>query len=504
MSLDLTGGLLVSFLLDELRPVFARHPRYRDNAGETFQTYANLIQFRDVSVTVGNLRGDGARMSPDYYMATQWARALYVQVNGKPGTFIEWMQEIDPTLQTPVAGMYLLAVDQIDPKSRAVRFITTSVRTLTGSVKNADGCVIAVDPAIPLALVQPTDPSVQLERAGTKMWLTQYVAALTLIRTDTGATLAPGVDWWLERTVTLPLGTTVGGAEYFALPAELVNLRLLNGSTPLVSSWVITGDGRILLATATAPGLVLSATGLMRVDPRTSPLIHPENLLPVTLNPNETLTASSIAYWTPGGGYTTADTVTVDGAIYIKDLLTPGDDLYWEACTGNPQVYVTANKMELTTALIPGLRIAIGDMVDVGDQACVLVSPSATEVYKIYGGKDTISFDLTIKTNDLATSSELATLARSFLVAKGRNRMESAGVTIHTVSYAYQGGERDASGTAVSHAVTLSVTAQADWEFLEPIVSSIGAIGLDLEIVPGQVAAVASSAGRSQFVTSYF
>ena len=29
-------------------------------------------------------------------------------------------------------------------------------------------------------------------------------------------------------------------------------------------------------------------------------------------------------------------------------------------------------------------------------------------------------------------------------------------------------------------------------------------LGVDLEIVPGQVAAVASSAGRSQFVTSYF
>jgi hypothetical protein len=507
MSLDLTGGLIVSFLLDELRPVLARHPRYRENAGETFQTFANTIMFRDVSATIGNLRGDSSRLSPDYFLATAWGRALLAQVNGKPGSFIEWLQEIDPTKQTPAPGMYLLAVASVNEQTRQLQLISTYARTLAGKVESADGTVIAVDPAIPLALVQPTDSSIPLVKAGTRMWLTQYAASISLVRSDTGGALAPGVDWWLERTVTLPLGVTTGAAQYFLRPDGLADLQVLDGNGQVLIhgiNWNFTGDGRIRLQPGALAGQTYSARGLMRVDPRSNPLVHPENCLPITLATGETLTPGSVHYQLPAGSFVYADTVTDSGGnIYSKYLLTPGDDLSWEAYTATPQVYVNASKMAMSAEVIPGLNLAFGDMAEAGDQCSILVNPEDSETYHIYGGKDSLSFDLSIKTNDLNTSSELANLARSYLLVKGRNRMEAAGITIHAASYAYAGEQRDASGTAVSHSVVLNVIAQADWEHYEPIISGVAAIDLDLVVTEGKASPL-TKAGRTQFISSYF
>ena len=507
MSLDLTGGLIVSFLLDELRPVLGRHPRYRDNDGQTFQTFSNLIQYRDVSATIGNLRGTTTRLSPDLYLGTAWARALVAQTNGKPGTFIEWLQEIDPTQATPVAGMYLLAVDQVDEQARQARFIYTHVRTLSGSVENADGTVIVVNPAIPLALVQPTDDTIQLTKAGTKMWLNHYTASISLVRSDTSAALLPGVDWWLERTVTLPLGTTRGGAQYLLRPDGISSLALLNASGQVLSrgaDWNYTGDGRLLLAPHTPAGQVYSARGLMRLDPRTNPLIHPENTLPITLAVDETLAAGTLAYCTPSGNYTEADTITVGGSPVLQQLLTPGDDLRWEACTNIPQTYVSVGIGAMTTTLIPGLNLAVGRTLEVGDQCAILVHPNPAEAYQIYGGKDNLSFDLTIKSNDLTTSSELANLARGYLLVQGRDRMESAGITMFDSSYSYGGEQRDASGTAVSHSVVLSFNLAADWELYAPIITSISAVDINLEVTMGTVTPMVVAGARTPFIASYF
>ena len=181
MGMDLTGGLLVSFLMSELQPVLARHPRYRTNDGETYQVFSNLIMFRDVSVTIGNLRGESTRLSPDYFVGTSLGRAVVAQIEGHAGSFIEWIQEIDPTLQTPAPGMYLLAVAGVDEATRQVRFVQEFSRSAYGAIENADGSTIVVRPEIPLNLVQATDPTVQFERAGTRMWLTRFTPTLDLM-----------------------------------------------------------------------------------------------------------------------------------------------------------------------------------------------------------------------------------------------------------------------------------------------------------------------------------
>ena len=508
MSLDLTGALLVSFILSELKPVLARHPRFRASGGEAFETFANLVMARDVSVTIGNLRGESTRLSPDYFLGTAVGRALVAQLDGKPGSFVEWLQEVDPSRVLPAPGMYYLGVDTVDEQTRDVRFVTQALRTASGSVTNADGTVVGVNPEIPLHLVQATDSAIQFERAGSRMWLLYYTEALELTRTDTGAALEPGVDWWLERTVRIPLAVTRGGAQLVQSPSGIINLTILDGAgVPLRKGvdWRYVNGGHISLSAWTAPGEELTAVGMSRVDPREAPLVHPENKIGLDLTTGETLQEDSLLYWTPVGSFLPSDVVTgSDGSIYIKYLLAPGDDLRWEAQAGTVQAYASAKKMEMTTQLVPGLNLALGDLVEVGDQCCILVTQDVSDVYKIYGGKDNVSFDLTVKTNDLNTSSELAGLVKRYLLVEGRNRMESAGVTIFSAPTSYQGSDKDASGTSASHSVVLSVSAAADWEYYEPIINRITAVGLDLVVTEGIPKPKAGLSGRTAFVTSYF
>ena len=87
---------------------------------------------------------------------------------------------------------------------------------------------------------------------------------------------------------------------------------------------------------------------------------------------------------------------------------------------------------------------------------------------------------------------------------QGRDRMESAGITVFSVGYGYGGEQRDASGTAVSHPVVLNVTLAADWETYDPVLSSIAWIDLDLEVSEATPRSLFKAADRTPFITSYF
>lgn len=508
MSLDLTGGLLISFVLDEIRPVLARHPRYKDNDGEAFQTFANMVMFRDVSVTLGGLRGDATRYSPDNYLGTSTGRAMVARLDGKPGTFIEWAREVDPSGLSPAPGMCLLHVDSINEQTREVRFITQALRTIQGSVTEADGTVIVVDPRIPIWLVQPSDPAVEVEKAGTVLWVLDFVETLDLIRSDTGELLTPGVDWKIRRTLTYPLGVTTGAAQAFEAPEHLENLTVLSSSGRALRQgvdWGFDNSGRIEAPRWTPSGETWSVRGIGTLDPRSTPLVHPENRLNIVVGAGETLQDGSIHGSTPEGDFQADGLVQAQGGgLYLRRLLAPGDRMEWTAQASTPQTFVTARKMEMTTELVPGMNVAIGDAVTPEDQCCIVVTEEPAPVYRIFGGKDGIGFDLTVKSNDLSTTTELASMLRRHLMIEGRDRMEAAGVNIQTVSYSYQGEQRDPSGTAMSHSGVLNVTLSADWELHLPIVDRVKAIGLDFVVTEGFVKPTAAVAGRTQFITSYY
>lgn len=329
------------------------------------------------------------------------------------------------------------------------------------------------------------------------------------MRSDTGATLAPGLDWWVERTVTHPLvAATMGGRQVLDLTAPLFNVDVLDedGNTLRKGQdWQFTDGGAIQLAPWTPAGKAYSIRGIDRVNPVTSFLVHPENKVTVTVTAPEVLVEDSTIYWTSEGTYALADTVIgPDGQRYLKNLLLPGTELRWEAQVAHPQVYSNAKKMEMTAALVPGVNLALGDMVEAGDRICVLVMEDEGDTYRIFGGKDNVSLEITIKSNDLSTSSELATLVKRYLLVEGRNRLESAGISVFSAPFSYQGDVRDASGTTTTHSVSLSVSLAADWEYYEPIVNRITAIDLDLVVVDAIVTPYVQAAGRTAFVSSYY
>lgn len=513
MSTDLTGGALVSFILSELRPVVARHPRFRANAGTTLAGFSNLIAYNDLSLTVTNVRANGDLQSPDAFVATLMGRAVHARLEDKPGAFIEWARETDPSGVTPEAGVYYFAVDAVNEATREVRLVLERYRWMEGSASGT-GTIIFLHPSIPMEDVRPQDPAAQVVQRGGKLVLLNYVQELVLLRD--GAPLRPGIDWWVEVEESHVLvGDAPGGAmQGLMVPPGWTTLQLLDQDDYTLRQgidWRLEREAFVWLAPWTLPGSTIRAVGSWRRTPGPGcPVAAPENFLSPVVSPGEEAVPSQCSYSLTRGDFGSDDLLWLpDGRVVLKQLLEPGDRLRWEIRTKQPQVYLSAKKLALNPNLLPGLAVAIGDQVEVGDAAALIVFPQRCETYDVYGAKDGVSFDIVIKSNDLTTSSELASLVRSYLMVEGRNSLESAGMTVQRVAPSYQGDAKDASGTSSTHTVTLAVSGLADWEIHRPLINRVDDIDVmgvrALSTYPGKptVPSRAVAFGASRFSPAY-
>ena len=476
MGADLVGGALVSFVLAELRPVISRHPRFRGNAGTTLAGYSNLITYNDLSLTVTNIRGEGNQQSPDAFVTTLMGRAVHARLQDKPGAFIEWVREYDPSGAAPDAGIYYFEVDSVSEATRDVRLVLERYRWLEGSA-TGEGTTIRVAHPLQVSDITSQDPAVEMRVVGDHLILLSYVEDLTLLHR--GVVLTPGVDWWLEGNESHTLvGSTPGGAmSGIPLPSGWSSLSIMDQDDFALRQgvdWGLEPTGTSIWLAAWIPqGATIRAQGSWRRIPGPGvSIVDPENLLGVTVPQGETLAQGF--YSLIRGDFGIEDvTVTPTGQLVLKHLMEPGDRLRWELRTRFPQVYIPAKKLALNPGLVPGLSVAVGDLVEVGDAAALLVFPQRCETYAVFGAKDSVSFDIIIKSNDLTTTSELASLVKDYLVVDGRDHLEAAGLSVQRVSPSYQGDARDASGTASTHSVTLSVSGLADWEVHRPLINRV-------------------------------
>jgi hypothetical protein len=356
-----------------------------------------------------------------------------------------------------------------------------------------------------------------------------YSAAVPLA----GQSLTPLTDFWYQRTVSAVIvQRTVSGSQLANIPSPYISVTLTDQDgydlRPGID-YVFQGPQWVNLSQYTPAGSTITANMVVKVNPVNAVGIMPENYLQVNLGPNETLAPGQVFINTPAGSFTNP-IPQVNGSLLIPQLLQPGDFLRWEVRIDSGEVKASAKKWEInnlsqvdpntityarvdeqgnvlaqpisasfvqnadpseltnvvqTSAgqpllingqqqpILPGLRLAIGDNVVVGDQCAIIVSPELTETYEVFGSKENLSFTLEVKANDLQTSSDLAEMIKRELLIMRRIDTEADGLTIFETNRSFTGQARDTSATAPTYVNTVTVSAAADWKVYIPLVTRL-------------------------------
>lgn len=346
-----------------------------------------------------------------------------------------------------------------------------------------------------------------------------------------GTRLTPLTDFWYERPESAVIAqTTVAGSQLCEIPSPYLSVTFADQTGYELRQGIdftFQGPQWIVLSSYTPAGATISANMVVKVNPYNSIGIMPENYLQVNLESGETLAPNQVFIHTPAGTFTNP-VVNADGTLTIPQLLQPGDWLRWEVRVNSGQMKAIAKKWEISnlvqvdpntiqyakadaegklhpvsssfvanadpselkgvvqttagtplivnglqTSILPGLRLAIGDNVVVGDQCAVIVSPALTETYEVFGSKENLSFVLEVKANDLQTASDIGEMIKREMLVLRRINTEADGLTIFEMTRGYVGQARDSSATAPSYVYTLQVTASADWKVYVPLVTRL-------------------------------
>jgi hypothetical protein len=497
--LDLTGANLISYIIRVAQDIAFRNPRFKSTLGTVTFATNNAVNFGDTQVLVKSVTTSGNRLSPDYFMCTRHGQAILTKVEDKDGQFVEFVSEITPSF-TLDPGVYYFNVDSVDEQTQQVGLTIKKYKWRQGKITNAFGSNIYFSPQVlnnlalagqTVANLVPSDSSnpgntfvvgTNYNTYGTYMTLLTAIQSIVITNNVTHIALAPNTDYWAVRSQSSVLvQSTKGGQELANLPANIDS----NSSIVLTDQtgyqlrpnidYNFYGTGWIQLSQWTPIGSTITLTANFRVDvsaPFAS--VNPENVLPVILLPGETLVPDEVFLSMGLGDGRTMVTITPSAAgnIQLPVLLPPGGYAFWEVRIDTGATFsVIAHKEQLNGAIIPGLWIAIGDRVIVNDQVAIMISPTITETYQVYGSKENLSFTLDVKANDLQTASDLSEMLKQELLVWRRTNMSADGVEIFEVSRDYIGEQRDPSATAPRYVYSLKIEASADWKVFVPLVT---------------------------------
>src|SRR5271157_80447 len=514
--LDLTGGNLVAYLRRIIEDAVNRSPRFRRSLGEVTHQFNNMIQFQDAQVTIKDVSASGNRLSPDFFMFKAYGRAILAKVQDHEGQFIEWLREIEATRNTPVPGVYYLNVDSVDDATSDVGLTIQTYRWAEGHVSNAEGSIVYLAKGIDgttlgAALVSspPLSPPVSVlsTAVGTGdpppanadillfpdflYLLTPTPAGLQLYQGSPAVALIPLLDYWYQVAMDqVVVQSTIGGSEIANVLAPTVEVMTSPPTTiNTLISFTLTDQtgyelqpgkdytyyaakGWVKLSDWTPAGQTITAQMVVKGDPTFVAGTNSENILQLGVGPTESLAEGQVIIHTSQGDLT-APVLDLDGSTTLPNLLLPGQWCRWEVRINVGQARKTGKKYRTNEELIPGLRVAIGDNVIVGDQVAIIVSPTNTETYEVYGSKENITFTVEVRSNDLQTSSDISEILKRELLVMRRENMEADGVTIFEASRSYRGLQRDMSGTAPQYTYVVGVTAMCDWKVYVPLVTRL-------------------------------
>jgi hypothetical protein len=476
---------------------------------------------RDLGITVHKFRWEEGNLK----------EAVGTIVNFRPGIDLTTVNFSDSATSTPVVATIF------NQSTGGFAYLVTPTQELACTYNNglsapawnatlsyAPGTVVTYGGA---AYVAGATSTGQVPAGNPAFW-SSYALLVPLA----GQSLTPLTDFWYQRTQSAVVcQLTKGGSELCNIPSPYISVTFTDQDGYVLRQGIdyyFQGPQWIVLSNYTPAGSTISANMVVKLNPTNNIGIMPENYLQVALGPNETLAPNQVFVQTPAGTFTNP-TPQADGSLLIPQLLQPGDFLRWEVRIDAGQVKATAKKWEITNLpqidpntikygrydadgqltqtltaaqvaagdpsslqgvvqttagepilvngqqvpILPGLRLAIGDNVVVGDQAAILVSPNLTETYEVFGSKENLSFTLEIKANDLQTSSDLAEMIKRELLVMRRINTEADGLTIFEANRSFVGEARDTSATASRYVNTVTVSAAADWKVYIPLVTRV-------------------------------
>lgn len=486
----MTGMALVSYMLRVVKDVVNRSPRFRRSLGDVSPISGNKITFNNVQVIVRDVSTDSTRLSFDYFMSTLTGRAILTQVGDRDGKFMEYVEETDATGQTPLAGVYYFNVDAVDEATRSVDLTMESYRWYEGRITNAQGTKIALLPGLDGTLLTVRDTAsgepLLVQAAIGYLYLLQATQGFT-IKDAAGNSLLPNTDYWIEVTQsTVILQSTLFGRQQAVIPSQYTTVSLVDQDGYVLRpgiDYAFASATEVQLAQWTMSGQTISVVGTVQLDPTVpANLLAAENILPVTLGSGETIAPGQTYISTQDGNHIQVDP-SPEGILTLPAPLPPGGFCNYEVRVLTGQSTLQAKKNAINKNLLPGLRVAIGDQVEVGDQCAILVSPRITETYRVYGSKPGVSFGLEVRANDPTTADELAKMLLQELLYRRRENLESDGLSLFEASASMSQASRDDSGTAPSFATTLSFSGLADWRVFEPLVTRV--TSFNVSAVPG-------------------
>lgn len=565
---DLTGANLVAYLLRQIKDIVARNPRFRNTLGDvTFQNN-QLVQWGNVQAIIKNVTASGTRLSPDYFMYTQRARVTVAKLGDKEGSFVEWPLEYDKTRKTPASGVYNLQIDATSEKDQSIQLTMQQFKWSQGTLRNAQGSIVYFDPTLDnngghnapnspqldlntlVATESETGKSVQFvaynSTTGGFMYILTPCQTLVLTRPDNTILNQSGSDYWYQRvTKVLLIPSTNGGSELANIDVPFVSATFEDQSGYVLREnldYQWTAPSWIKLSPQSPAGSRIFANILQKLAPMLSSATNPEDIINIGfVQGTDTLVANEVQFHTPAGDFNNVP-VNADGTVTVPVLLTPGQWLRYDVRIATPPVTMKGKKYTMngfvktvvdatlpdaekadaskrivyidpvtktTVDPLPGLWLAIGDSVVVGDQCAIIINPEVTETYEVFGSKDNITFTLETKANDLQTASDLAELVKQqFLIFK-RENMEHDGISILEAPRDMTATQRDVSGINVEYTYSQQFAGLADWKVYMPLVTRMAAFELTVSPYSSdfqgklQLPSRLSSAGATQFITSY-
>lgn len=199
----------------------------------------------------------------------------------------------------------------------------------------------------------------------------------------------------------------------------------------------------------------------------------------------------------PSGRSLTLDEYSIEGStITLTEALPRGLSLsaYY---TSKDEFLVGPFMVKPDTAyheIIPGVVIAVGRWIEVGDELVVIVEDTQQVVAHEYGGRWDVSVDIELIARDAHSQADIADRTVVWMWSTLRGKLANLGMSLNDVSL---GGESeevyDENGDDYFYMASISATIQTDWFIHFPLVSPIKGIGMDIKEIEGPVVGIGSS-----------